>query len=525
MRTPKRNFYPRPSYKKWRFPSNSFLTFFGGVSVVIGILVLSGVGLWDSLGDQSQMAKRVFQPLVNNNKPPVDIPNIIPPKSGLDTNLDSPENSYLQSALGNKAQIQLVSVLRVPGKTDQVNVQWRIYRNAEQVTPTDTINLGATTAKNSISGEIYTAVNPVKQSSGIVALSNIPLGKSVDAYVVLRIPEKAIVLDIFAENAKRFKNVLIGISEAVTSASIPPVGLTSPLPKMTIPGQTPIPGSGVYSLPPINQTATLPEVSVPSNPTSKTNTTNTTNATNTTNTTNIDISNALAIAIGQNSPSPQATIPRKTTNQATPTPISSLPNNLANLINQEVKTSKMAITPPPPPTLVNRGRKSSSVTPTEETTKSPEIPLADKLAPTLQGHTVSTLNLGNNDGFKPGEFAQLAYGTKARVELISVQRVPDKKSANPEVVSVQMRISRLDEKVEETNVIKLGETTARNGVSEQTYKVMNSPENVPIPVALKDIPQDGSVDTYVWLKVPKGVYTIDIYVPETGAFKNVPISN
>jgi hypothetical protein len=33
------------------------------------------------------------------------------------------------------------------------------------------------------------------------------------------------------------------------------------------------------------------------------------------------------------------------------------------------------------------------------------------------------------------------------------------------------------------------------------------------------------VDAYVWMKIPEGVNTVDIFVPNTAAFKNVPIAN
>lgn len=494
MRTPNKNFSQPPVPRKFRLRGDSFLTFFGGVSIIVGILGLTAVGFWDSFNQGSPIPKKALQPLMNSANPPVNIPNVNSPNVAGENNSTVQENSYLQSILGNKGQIQLVSMKRVPGKTDEVNLQMRVYRNAAEVSPTDTINIGSISAKNSISGESYLPVDPVQQSSGIIKLSNIAAGKYVDAYVVLRVPRNAIVLDIISDNITQFKNVLIGIAEPVTiglknNSALPPISGTSGLPK------APIPGNTAYPLPSAMQNANLPEVSVPGNPK------------------NQDITNAIAIAIGQTPGSQPATTSEKPTNQpATTTPVP-VPSP-GNLINQEAKTSTVPPTLPPPPTLVNPQPKS------QETNAPANIPLADKAAPTLQDHNV----FENNAGFKAGEFAQLAYGSKARVELISVQRIPDPTSGAPDMVSVQMRISRIDEKVVESNVIKVSETAARNSVSEQTYKAVNSLENVPQPVALKDIPQNGSVDTYVWLKVPKGVYAIDIYVPETGAFKNVPIT-
>lgn len=496
MRTPNKNLYPRPVTKKFRLPGNSFLTFFGGVGVILGILALTAIGFWDTFTEESPIPKTALQPLTNSNKTPVNIPNVNAPNLALDNNSTLQQTNYLQPILENKGQIQLVSIQRVPGKTDEVKVQMRIYRQAAEVTPKDTINIGTTFAKNSISGEIYQPADPVNQSSGMINLSNIPVGKSVDTYVVLKVPKQAIVLDIITENITRFKNALIGISEPVTTgltnnSALPPISGISGLPK------APITGNPAYPLPSAMQNANLPEVTVSGNPTKQ------------------DIGNAIAIAIGQTPGSSPATTSEKTTNNPkTNTPASVPPP--PNLINQQTKNSPASPTLPPPPTLVNPQGK------TQATNTPGNIALADKAAPIFPDQNPF---LETNTGFKPGEFAQLAYGSKAKVELIAVQRIPDPKSGDTDMVSVQMRISRLDEKVEENNIIKVSDTTARNSVSEQTYKPVNSLENVPLPVTLKDIPQNSSVDTYVWLKVPKGVYAIDIFVPETSAFKNVPIAN
>ncbi|MBE9227756.1 hypothetical protein IQ264_20230 [Phormidium sp. LEGE 05292] len=495
MRTPNKNLYQSPVPKKFRLRGNSFLTFFTGVGVIVGILALTAVGFMDVFDRESPIPKKALQPQANPSNTPVNIPNVNSPNLALESNSTVQDNSYLQSILGNKGQIQLVSLLRDFGKTDEVKLQMRVYRNAAEVTPTDIINVGSISAKNSISGETYQPIDPVKQSSGIIKLSDIPVGKYVDAYVVLRVPKNAIVLDIISDNATKFKNTLIGIAEPVVTglnnnSSLPPISGISGLPK------APIPGNTAYPLPSAMQKANLPEVAVPGN------------------STNQDISNALAIAFGKTPVSTSVTTSQQPKNQTQTTPVP-IPSG-ANLINQETQTAPAKPNLPPPPTVIN------SKTNSPETTPQANIPLADKAAPTLQEHDIV---LENNGGFKPGEFTQLAYGSKARVELISVQRVPDPKSGDPDIVSVQMRISRLDEKVAETNIIKLSDTTASNSVSAQSYKPVNSLENVSLPVALKDIPQNSSIDTYVWLKVPKGVYAIDIFVPETGAFKNVPIAH
>lgn len=127
---------------------------------------------------------------------------------------------------------------------------------------------------------------------------------------------------------------------------------------------------------------------------------------------------------------------------------------------------------------------------------------------------------------QPGQFVQNALGTKARVELLSVKRLEDPKVASRDVVNVQMRIQRITASNPSfDDTISLGSTTARNHDTSETYKAVGSIEGSSSSVSLARMLPSSSVNAYVWLRVPKEANNLDIYVPETAAFKNVPIEN
>jgi len=150
-------------------------------------------------------------------------------------------------------------------------------------------------------------------------------------------------------------------------------------------------------------------------------------------------------------------------------------------------------------------------TPTPEVFSSPGV--------TAQSATSSS------DVVQPGQFVQPAFGKKAEVELLSVKRIKDPETGNRDVVNVQMRIRRLAaDRVSPAELIGVSNTTARNPETSETYKPISFDRSTG-SVSLFSLRPNASADAYVWLRIPQDVNTLDIFVPDTAAFKNVPISN
>ncbi|QDL10130.1 hypothetical protein DP113_21465 [Brasilonema octagenarum UFV-E1] len=161
----------------------------------------------------------------------------------------------------------------------------------------------------------------------------------------------------------------------------------------------------------------------------------------------------------------------------------------------------------------------TSTVPPDTTSKSPEAPASSSSTTTPQ----STASTGS--AIKSGEFVQPSFGKKAEVELLSLKRIKDPETGNRDVVNLQMRIRRLA-----TDGINPGEsvgvytTTARNPDTSETYKGVDVKRSTG-SVDLSSLRPQASADAYVWLRIPEGVNSIDVFVPDTAAFKNVPVSN
>ena len=137
----------------------------------------------------------------------------------------------------------------------------------------------------------------------------------------------------------------------------------------------------------------------------------------------------------------------------------------------------------------------------------------------------ASLATATTSAISAGQFVQPAFGKKAEVELLSAKRIKDPETGNRDVVNLQMRIRRLaTDGVVGSDIISVASTTARNPETSVTYKGVALNRSTG-SVSLFQVRPQASADAYIWLRVPDGVNNLDIFVPDTAAFKNVPISN
>lgn len=138
----------------------------------------------------------------------------------------------------------------------------------------------------------------------------------------------------------------------------------------------------------------------------------------------------------------------------------------------------------------------------------------------------TTTSALNNQEIQPGQFVQPAYQNKARVELLSVKRIQNPETGKRDFVDVRVRIRRLaTQELSALDTIYMGRTTAGNSETGETYGSDRDANPSTGSVALFLMSPNSSTDAYVQLHVPQGVNAIDLHIPETEPFKNVPIGS
>jgi hypothetical protein len=134
---------------------------------------------------------------------------------------------------------------------------------------------------------------------------------------------------------------------------------------------------------------------------------------------------------------------------------------------------------------------------------------------------------GTTTAIQPGQFIQPTLENKGQVELLSVKRIKDPETGTRDVINVQFRVRRSDsvrdEDLKGINPLHPSDTKARNPETSETFKALEG-NKATGTVWLYEIAKGTSVDAYVWLKVPEGTKSLDLFVEHTQAFKNVPIS-
>lgn len=166
-------------------------------------------------------------------------------------------------------------------------------------------------------------------------------------------------------------------------------------------------------------------------------------------------------------------------------------------------------------------------TSTQGNTATAPIPVVKSISPepTASPDQTTPTPTATSSALEPGQFVQPAFGNKAQVELLSAKRIKDPETGNRDVVNVQMRIRRqATDGVGDGDTISVANTTARNPDTSETYKGISVNRSTG-SVSLAQLRPKASADAYIWIRVPVAVEKLDIFVPDTAAFKSVPISS
>ena len=119
---------------------------------------------------------------------------------------------------------------------------------------------------------------------------------------------------------------------------------------------------------------------------------------------------------------------------------------------------------------------------------------------------------------KPGQFVNQGFDNKLKVEIESTKRIQNPDTEDKDIVVVNFRMLRLVPKIKSTALYWF-QAKGRNPDTSEEYHTKKRSDTT----YLENLPNNAWANAYIWLKVPQGVEAIDISVPETAMFRNVPI--
>ena len=123
---------------------------------------------------------------------------------------------------------------------------------------------------------------------------------------------------------------------------------------------------------------------------------------------------------------------------------------------------------------------------------------------------------------KPGQFVSSGYENRVKFELVSATRIKNPETKAKDIVNYQLRVRRISPKAK-GNLIDFRSIKGRNPQTNEVYKTVY--KRTTSPTSINNVPETAWADAYFWLQVPEDINTLDIVIPETAIFNNVPISN
>jgi hypothetical protein len=129
---------------------------------------------------------------------------------------------------------------------------------------------------------------------------------------------------------------------------------------------------------------------------------------------------------------------------------------------------------------------------------------------------------------EPGRYVQPTYGGSGRVEILSAQRVGGLPASN--LVNVRLRFERAasptggEIPINGGGDIKLDDAIAINTRTNQTFPVVRYQNPGDEPISLYRLRPGEATEATITLRVPERLNRIDLRIPATDIFRNVPIA-
>lgn len=128
---------------------------------------------------------------------------------------------------------------------------------------------------------------------------------------------------------------------------------------------------------------------------------------------------------------------------------------------------------------------------------------------------------------EPGRFVQATFAGNGQVEILSAERTP----APENLVNLRVRFERTvrstgsSTPIEGGDNILLGDAIALNTRTNRTFPVVGYQTSGDEPISLSRLRPGESAETTLTFRIPEDLERVDVRIPGTNAFRNVPIAS
>ncbi|MEO1764589.1 MAG: hypothetical protein AAFR83_22115 [Cyanobacteria bacterium J06629_18] len=130
-------------------------------------------------------------------------------------------------------------------------------------------------------------------------------------------------------------------------------------------------------------------------------------------------------------------------------------------------------------------------------------------------------NQTSSESIEPGQFVNVGYNNQLKIEILSAKRIENPKTGKKDIVNFNLRVKR--QVAEAQGYLSLSRVKGRNPETSEDYRTVTNKSTS--TTRIRRLPDNAWANGYFWLKVPENVNSVDIVIPQTAIFKQVPISD
>lgn len=145
------------------------------------------------------------------------------------------------------------------------------------------------------------------------------------------------------------------------------------------------------------------------------------------------------------------------------------------------------------------------------------------IVPKKQTNNIIAQQENSTELEQESQFIKNGFEGTVKVEILKVKRIQNPENKKRDTVLVSLRIKRITEKLPNinNNFFEAKDAKTRNPGTFEEYQTID--DKYTNNTSFRTLPRNAWANAYFWSQVPENVEVVDIIIPFTEIFENIPI--